>query len=114
MEIIVTSWYIEIPQGSNHTYINIMHFQDNIGELLKKFGKDGSLLLKMDLREYKSVLGKIHDRFQGSLRKTTGNRLLKEYSPWLSGFQGNQHLQTIEIPGKSSSTFNFVDERRNM
>ena len=70
-----------------------------MNELLKQFGRDGSLLRQMDNKVFKSVLQKFNERFQGSLKKTTGPRLLKEYSPWLSTFQGNQYSQHIEIPG---------------
>lgn len=71
-----------------------------MSELLKNFGADGSRLLKMDTKQFKSLATRFNDRFQGSLRKTTGRRLLKEYSPWLSSFQGDQYSQSIEIPGE--------------
>ena len=65
--------------------------------VIDKFGADGAKLLKMDFKRFQSVMGEFAER-----TKTTaaGNRLLKDYSPWLGSFQANLCPEIIEIPGQ--------------
>ncbi len=66
----------------------------------EKFGKNGAKLGKMDAKQFKSIADDFGKRTKASLDRTTGSRLMKDYSPWLSGFQANQHSEVIEIPGE--------------
>ena len=70
--------------------------------MVDKFGKNGGNLSKMDLKQYKSIVDDFGERTRKSLNKTTGPRLMKDYSPWLSSFQASQHSEVIEIPGQQN------------
>ena len=66
----------------------------------EKFGEDGANLKKMDTKQFNIINEKFGGRMKEALNKTTGPRLMKDYSPWLNSFQANQHSDVIEIPGK--------------
>ena len=76
--------------------------------MLEKFGKDGTNLNKMDAKQFKAINDEFGDRVKKSLNKTTGHRLMKDYSPWLSSFQANQHSEVIEIPGQDMACGSIV------
>jgi len=65
-----------------------------------KFGKRGSKLPSMSLKDFKYAMDELVSKMRPGLSKTTGQKLLKDYSPWLSSFQAYQHTQAIEIPGE--------------
>ena len=82
--------------------------QNNKSYFVDKFGEDARKLLKMDYKRFNSVTGEFMGRVGPGLDKTTGSRLLKDYSPWLSGFQANQYAEVIEIPGKATYVCVYV------
>lgn len=65
--------------------------------VIEKFGINGNKLLKMDYKRFQTFIEEFANRTR---TKVTGNRLLKDYSPWLGSFQANQYSEIIEIPGK--------------
>ena len=66
----------------------------------EKFGKGGANLKKMDIKQFKSIADDFGERTKKELNKTTGSRLMKDYSPWLSNFQANLYSDVLEIPGE--------------
>jgi hypothetical protein len=75
--------------------------QEFIGKVENKFGKGGTKLIKMTSTQYMKVVKDIYEEMRSGLDKLNSSGLLKEYSPWLDNFQHDNHLCTIEIPGKS-------------
>ncbi len=79
------------------------HTQDYIRKLDDACGKDGSKLCSMKAASFSSVVGKLFDQMKPGLNKIKGAGLLKEYSPWLAGFQGNHYPEHVEIPGTTQT-----------
>jgi hypothetical protein len=70
--------------------------QDNMKFIVEKLGANGAKLLQMDSKKFQSFIGEFDNKTR---TKVAGNRLLKDYSPWLGSFQANQFTEVIEIPG---------------
>ena len=75
------------------------HTQDYIRKLDDACGEDGRKLCSMKAASFNSVVGKLFEQMKPGLNKIKGAGLLKEYSPWLAGFQGNHYHEHVEIPG---------------
>ena len=75
------------------------------GHIAEKLGKN---LHQMEQKEFRSRIEKLSKEIKEGLSKTAGGRLLKDYSPWLNGFQANQYSQSIEIPGQSNTLSVFL------
>ncbi len=83
-------------------YVFLMFFcQDHNDLINQKFGKKGSKLANMSLKDFRSALDDLVGKMRPNLNKITGQRLLKDYSPWLSDFHAYQYTETIEIPGRA-------------
>lgn len=54
----------------------------------------------MEYKSYKSVTDDLMTKIRAALGRTTGARLLKDYSPWLSSFQAHLYSESIEVPGQ--------------
>ena len=64
-------------------------------------GKEGEKLCSMKGSDFrKKVMNGIYENMKITLSKSKGSELLKDYSPWLAGFQGNLYSEHVEIPGK--------------
>ena len=77
----------------------LLPLKDHNDLIEQKFGKKGSKLVNMSLKDFRSAMDNLVSKMKPNLQKTTGQRLLKDYSPWLSGFQAYKYTETIEIPG---------------
>ncbi len=74
--------------------------QDHIRKLDEVCGKEGEKLCSMKGTDFsKKVVGGLFETMKSTLSKCTGPGLLKEYSPWLAGFQGHLYTEHVEIPG---------------
>lgn len=74
--------------------------KDYVKQVDEKFGRDGSKLLKMKLSDFIKLSGEVNDAMRSSLLKTTGDSLLKNYSPWLHNFDSTCTSRSIEVPGE--------------
>ncbi|XP_064405997.1 DNA-dependent protein kinase catalytic subunit-like isoform X2 [Halichondria panicea] len=74
--------------------------KDYIRKLDDACGEDGRKLCSMKAASFNSVVGKLFEQMKPGLNKIKGAGLLKEYSPWLAGFQGNHYHEHVEIPGQ--------------
>ncbi len=85
-------------EGSSIGY-TIPCVQDFVKKFDEKFGKDGSKLVKMPLKDFNSTFNQLYDGMRVGLNKSTGAGLLKDYSPWLNTFQANNFSDSMEVPG---------------
>ena len=74
--------------------------KDYTNFIAEKFGKKGSMLGGMSPKEFRETMKDLNNKMMLDLSKTTGKRLLKDYSPYLSGFQAYLYTETVEIPGE--------------
>ena len=53
----------------------------------------------MPLKEFKVAMDDLVMKLKQNPGKKPGMTLLKDFSPWLSGFHAYQYTETVEIPG---------------
>ena len=76
--------------------------QENVKEIEKRFGgRDGQKLLQMTPKDFAAATRELNEGMRTKLSKSQGSGLLKDYSPWLHGFQANSYTETLEVPGQS-------------
>jgi DNA-dependent protein kinase catalytic subunit len=77
--------------------------KENIKDVEKRFGgRDAGKLVQMTTKDFAAATRELNDGMRNKLSKSQGAGLLKEFSPWLHGFQANSYTETLEVPGQYS------------
>ena len=86
--------------------ISFFFYQENIKDVEKRFGgRDAGKLVQMTTKDFAAATRELNDGMRNKLSKSQGAGLLKEFSPWLHGFQANNYTETLEVPGQGNTVF---------